>query len=174
MKPLRWIAAVALLTVTPGMVRAGGPDHRATIIGEGQCQDSTGLEMEGVEGSMAKFACFENRAVQLQCGADGRLARLYAYRQWMKNLDQFQRQCDANRGTFSFVDPSFKEPQSEAFCSQAAVHVEYGQFENAICQFYSECPAVEVVCASDDRLPTWHIPPQAVALPGVPIPVPVR
>ena len=155
--------------------RAEMPDQIYTVSAVNECVDSDSLEVANVDPNNVRFACLQSKGVQRTCGADGRSARLNAFRQWMARLDQYQRQCDRMKGTFSFKSPDFEEPRDESYCSEATIDVTYGAFENPICHLTSKCPAVQVVCSfGATNESNFKIPPQAIALPGVPIPINVH
>lgn len=156
-------------------LQAGFGDQLITVSAQAECIDNQSLEVANIENARARFTCLQNKGVQQTCGLDGRTARLNAFRQWMAKLDRAQHQCDQTKGTFSFKSADFVEPRDETFCSEATVDVSYGAFENPVCHFTSKCPSVQVICSrGSSDAPLFKIPPQAIQLPGVPIPISVR
>jgi len=150
-------------------------DDIGTITAIGACRDDQSLQVANVPDDQARYACLRSKGVQQTCGMDGRTARLNAFREWMANLDRYQKQCEQQRGTFSYAAADFNEPADETFCTVPRVSVSYGAFENPICQFESGCPAVQVTCSkTENDLPAFHIPQQAMLLPGVPVAIQIH
>lgn len=151
------------------------PELPAAITATGQCQDADSLEVADIDDGQVRFACLQNKGVQRTCDLDGRTARLNAFRQWMANLDTYQRQCDQRHGTFAFQSADFQEPKDETFCSSPFINITYGRFENPICNFVSRCPSVAVSCTVGNESDNgFHIPTQAIMMPGVPVAIPVH
>jgi hypothetical protein len=149
-------------------------DLPVAITATGECHDEDSLEVANIEDGQARYACLQNKGVQRTCDLDGRTARLNAFRQWMANLDAYQKQCEQRHGTFAFQSNDFQEPKDETFCATPFINVSYGRFENPICNFISRCPAVPVVCTVSDAGGGFQIPAQAILMPGVPVAIPVH
>src|SRR4051812_5144506 len=84
------VFSAALVWVGAASVTCGAE----TISAMGECVDKQGLDLENVSDDQARFACLESVAVQKQCDMDGRLARLYAFQKWMKQLQTSRDQCE--------------------------------------------------------------------------------
>jgi len=134
----------------PGAALApGGPcgsRDSAVIDAEAHCVENGGIDIGFFADSGAKVACMENKQVQTQCGAQGRLTRMRAYSLWLGKLRQFEAACIGKNGTFSFDDPNFVEPQNENFCLPAQPEVSSNMFEEPLCNYRSLCPAATVTC----------------------------
>ena len=93
-----------------------------------------------------KAGCFAEPGVQHACGPDGRLTRLHAWADWLRELRNFQDHCAEQHGDFAFADPQFTEPADENFCLPAQPELGSSFFEEPTCNFRSICPTVQVVC----------------------------
>jgi hypothetical protein len=145
-------------------------DEKAKIESQAFCVDSPGIAIPDVDDANVRLACLQDPKVQSACNFDGQHARLKAFQRWQSALMAYQQQCEQRNGHFSFADPVFQEPSDESFCHAAEPIVEYGMFENPICNFVSRCPTVAVVCRVHEELPSMNVT-KTVSLPGVPMPV---
>jgi hypothetical protein len=160
MKP--WLLIVpALLTGTAFADSVCRPEQEAVIDSETRCFGQGGISINFTGETGIKTACMSDSRVRAACGADGQGTRQQAFGQWLNRLKEFEQQCAANGGEFSFKDPQFTEPTDQSYCLQAQPEIGESMFEEPLCNYRSICPAVTVVClpACGDKVA--HLPGQA-------------
>jgi hypothetical protein len=142
------IAMTVVLTPALGVgaPKYCGPQEKAVIDGQAKCVASGGIDIGFLGEDGIKVACMEDKRVVRECGPDGRITRLQAYRSWYNNLQQFQASCASRGGTPKFEDPSFTEPTDESFCLQAQPTVGSNMFESALCNYQAICPSITMTC----------------------------
>ena len=122
------------------------PDEFATLSSEGHCLEGQGIPVVDAMVESASLACVVDPQVRSTCGADGQLARVHAFKNWLNNARNFENHCAATGGTFAYSNPNFREPSQESFCNAPHPETSSSMFEETYCNYKSACPAAEVVC----------------------------
>lgn len=122
-------------------------DQITTIQSRVSCAASPGIALFAAKGEASEDEGWDNGLVQSACGPHGQITRLYAWKNWLRQLKEFEDQCDANGGEFSFADPGFKEPQNESFCYPAQLQKGFTAFEDPAVNVIAACPPQKVRCS---------------------------
>jgi hypothetical protein len=122
------------------------PNQAASIQSITHCTDEPGFAVFAGGDEISDSDGWKDTRIQNVCGPGGRLTRLQAWSSWLKQVQDFQDQCEVNGGEFAYMDSGFTEPKDDSFCLPPQLQKGYTSLEDPTINVIAACPAVHVSC----------------------------